>query len=52
VLKDALQPQYPYSSFSACVFLYFDLFICQPIADKFGQEFSDVLTEAYQRFAS
>jgi uncharacterized protein (TIGR02646 family) len=51
-LKNAMQPQYPYSAFNACLFHQFELFVCLIIANKFGKEFSDVLTEAYKQFAN
>lgn len=50
-LKQATQPECKYSAFTAFLFNHFDTFICEPIAAKFSKEFSDVLFQAYEKFA-
>ena len=51
-LKNASLSECEYSAFSNCIFQHFELFICQPITDKFTKEFSDVLIDAYHQFVT
>lgn len=50
-LKQATQPESKYSAFSTFLFNHFDAFICTPVATDFAKEFSDVLFQAYEKFA-